>query len=169
MHLCLHLSALYLLFLPPYSPVDPATTATDVDVYDYYVDDQALATELPGKQCPFPSPRYRLSVYIYLCTRHYCCYVRFLFCCMTCFCRPLMYLFLYPMLPSIILQYSAVGPAPVSLLGLDSGPRSLWGVNTDTIYFTATTTLSSRHRKGPYNGETLPSRPQVCSTKGMAS
>ena len=57
--------ALYLLFLPPYSPVDPAATADDFAGYDYYADNQAPTTELPGKQSPIPSPRYRLSICIY--------------------------------------------------------------------------------------------------------
>ena len=63
--ICLHMIALYLLFLPPYSSIDPATAADDtVAEHDYYLDDQSLATELPGKQCPIPSPRYHLSIYI---------------------------------------------------------------------------------------------------------
>ena len=90
---------MYLLFLPPsYCPVDPATAA-DAPMIDYVVDDSALATELPGKQCPIPSPRYRLSFCIYLCIRHGYCNVKIPN--LTCFCRPLMYL-PYPMLPSII-------------------------------------------------------------------
>ena len=57
--------ALYLLFSPPFLSVDPATAAVDtVAEHDYYVDVQPLATELPGKQCPIPSPRYHLSVCI---------------------------------------------------------------------------------------------------------
>ena len=66
--ICLHLCALYLLFLPPplYSPVDLAAAADDLTGYDYYTDDQAPTTELPGKQSPIPSPRYHLSVFIYL-------------------------------------------------------------------------------------------------------
>jgi len=61
------LIALYLLFPPPSSPVDPAAAADDtVAEYDYVVDAQPLATELPGKQCPFTSPTYCLSVYIFL-------------------------------------------------------------------------------------------------------
>ena len=48
-------------FFPPYSPIDPAATADDTAGYDYYTDDQAPTTELPGKQSPIPSPRYRLS------------------------------------------------------------------------------------------------------------
>ena len=32
--------AVYLLFLPPYSPVDPDIVADDVAEYDYYVDDR---------------------------------------------------------------------------------------------------------------------------------
>ena len=56
---------LYLQFLPPFLPVDPATAVDDtVAEHDYYVDVQPLATELPGKQCPIPSPRYHLSIYI---------------------------------------------------------------------------------------------------------
>ena len=64
--ICIAIIVVYLLFLPPsYYPVDPAT-AVDTPVIDYVVDDSALATGLPGKQCPFPSPRYRLSFYIIL-------------------------------------------------------------------------------------------------------
>ena len=47
---------MYLLFLPPYSPVDPETAADDSVEYDDYIDDQSLATELPGKQSPSPLP-----------------------------------------------------------------------------------------------------------------
>ena len=56
------------MFIPPYSPVDPAAAADDYTAaeYGYVVDDQSLATELLGKQCPIPSPRYHQSVYIYL-------------------------------------------------------------------------------------------------------
>ena len=52
----LHISALYLLFLPPYSPVDPKTAVDDTVECDDYVHDQPLATELPGKQSPSPLP-----------------------------------------------------------------------------------------------------------------
>src|SRR3954469_2786700 len=56
--------AVYLLFLPPLSPVAPAATADyTAAVYDYVVDDSTPTVELPGKQCPFPSPIYRLSVF----------------------------------------------------------------------------------------------------------
>ena len=61
--------AVYLLCLspPPYSPVDPAATADYTAAgYDYYVDDPSTTTDLPGKQCPFTSPTYHLSVFIYL-------------------------------------------------------------------------------------------------------
>ena len=62
--ICIAIIAVYLLFPPPsYCPVDPAT-AVDALVIDYIVDDSTLATELPGKQCPFPSPRYRPSLCI---------------------------------------------------------------------------------------------------------
>ena len=53
-------------FFPPSSPVDPATTADDTAQYDYFVDDPTPIVELPGKQNPFPSPRYRLPFYIIL-------------------------------------------------------------------------------------------------------
>ena len=62
--------ALYLLFLPPYSPVDPAATADAAVGYDYYTDDPAPTTELPGKQSPSPLPDIAyLSLFI-LCIRH---------------------------------------------------------------------------------------------------
>ena len=52
---------------PPlfYCPV-VSTIAADAPVFDYFVDDRTPTIELPGKQCPFTSPIYRLSVYIYL-------------------------------------------------------------------------------------------------------
>ena len=51
---------------PPYSPVDPEAAADYTAAeYDYVVDAQPLATALPGKQCPFTSPTYRLSVFNY--------------------------------------------------------------------------------------------------------
>ena len=61
--------ALYLLFLLPplLSPVDPAATADyTAAAHDYVVDDSTTTAELPGKQSHFPSPTYRLLVYIYL-------------------------------------------------------------------------------------------------------
>ena len=59
--------ALYLLFLPPYSPVDPAAPADyTAAAYDYVVYDRTPTVELPGKQSHFTSPSYRLPVYIYL-------------------------------------------------------------------------------------------------------
>ena len=60
--------ALYSLFLlPPFSPVDLAATADYTTTgYDYVVDDSTPTVELPGKQCHFTSPSYRLLVYIYL-------------------------------------------------------------------------------------------------------
>ena len=65
--------ALYLLFLPPFILVDPATAADDTVEYNYYVDDQTPTVELPGKQCPFPSPRYHLYFLYYSCIRHCSC------------------------------------------------------------------------------------------------
>ena len=59
--LCIAIITVYLLFLPPYSPIDVAT-AVDAPLMDYVADDSfSLSDEIPGKQCPFPSPRYRLS------------------------------------------------------------------------------------------------------------
>ena len=46
----MHLFALYLLFLPLSSPVDPETD--DGPRYDYTPDDQPFFTELPGKKKP---------------------------------------------------------------------------------------------------------------------
>ena len=66
MHPCC-IIAVYLLFLPPSSsPIDVAT-AVVASVFDYVADvSSSLSDELPGKQCPFPSPRYRLYVYTFL-------------------------------------------------------------------------------------------------------
>lgn len=64
--ICIAFIAMYLLFLPPYCPVDPATTAADVAVFDCVVDDRTPTIELPSKQCPIPSPSYHQSIYIYL-------------------------------------------------------------------------------------------------------
>ena len=48
----MHLFALYLLFFPLFSPVDPET-ATDTPMIDYIVDDtSSFSTELTGKQTP---------------------------------------------------------------------------------------------------------------------
>src|SRR3954463_10174355 len=103
--ICLYMLDVYLLFLPPYSSVDPAA-AVDYTAaeYDYVVDDPTTTVELAGKQShslPQISP-----IFPYIsCTRHCycCCYVTILFNCIACFCRPLMYLF-YPMLPIIIIM-----------------------------------------------------------------
>src|SRR3954462_12245237 len=48
-----------------YCPVVPTNDA-DAPVNDYVVDDRTPTIELPGKQSHFPSPTYRLLVYIYL-------------------------------------------------------------------------------------------------------
>ena len=61
--------AVYLLCFspPPLSPVDPVAAADYIAAgYDYYVDDRTPTVELPGKQCPITSPRYHLSIFIYL-------------------------------------------------------------------------------------------------------
>ena len=62
---------MYLLFLPPYSPVDPAATADyTATEYDYSTDDRTPTVELPGKQSHSPLPHIAyLSVFI-CCTRH---------------------------------------------------------------------------------------------------
>ena len=55
--ICVAIIAVYLLFLPPPSSlVDSDTAADDTTEYDYYVDDQPLAIELPGKQSHSPLP-----------------------------------------------------------------------------------------------------------------
>ena len=54
--ICIAIIAVYLLFLPPSSSVDPDTAADDTTEYDYYVDDCTPAVELPGKQSPSPLP-----------------------------------------------------------------------------------------------------------------
>ena len=51
---------------PPYSPVDPAATVDVAVGYDYYADDPAPTTELPGKQSPSPIPDIAyLSIFIF--------------------------------------------------------------------------------------------------------
>src|SRR4051812_17939518 len=78
---------------PSFLPVDPSTATADAVGYDYLVDDPSATAELPGKQCPIPSPRYCLyNLYFICCTRHFCFYVTFLFYCIACFYRPLIYL-----------------------------------------------------------------------------
>ena len=44
----MHLLAMYLLFLPPSSPVDPETGA-DATEYDYVTDNPFFLPEQPGK------------------------------------------------------------------------------------------------------------------------
>ena len=52
-HALFAMIALYLLFLPPYSPIDPVAAADyTAAAYDYVVDDSTPTVELPGKQCP---------------------------------------------------------------------------------------------------------------------
>src|SRR3954466_9934859 len=113
MHMFVYYCCVFIVSPPFKSPIDPAA-AVDYTAaeYDYVVDDPTTTVELPGKQShslPQISP-----IFPYMsCTRHCycCCYVAYLFNCITCFCRPLMYLF-YPMLPIIIIMhYSAVSPA----------------------------------------------------------
>src|SRR4051812_36875208 len=66
-HALIAMLAVYLLCVPPYSPIDSAATVDYIAVvYDYVVDDSTPTVELLGKQSHFPSPSYRLLVYIYL-------------------------------------------------------------------------------------------------------
>src|SRR3954466_5488296 len=81
------------MFVPLYISIDPEA-AFDYTAagYDYVVDDRTPTVELPGKQShslPQISP-----IFLYFsCTRHNCCcYDAYLFNCIACFCRPLMYL-----------------------------------------------------------------------------
>src|SRR4051812_35059468 len=55
-HALIAMIALYLLFLPPQSSVDPAATVDyTAAAYDYIDDDSTPTVKLPGKQCPFTS------------------------------------------------------------------------------------------------------------------
>ena len=71
--ICVTIIAMYLLFLPPYSPIDSETSADDTVEYDDYVDDQSLATELPGKQSPSPLLDIAYLSVLNSCIRHCCC------------------------------------------------------------------------------------------------
>src|SRR3954466_4270201 len=110
--ICIVIIAVYLLFFPlPYCPVVP-TNYVDAPVIDYVVDDRTPTIELPGKQCPLPSPRYRLSfctlsIALAIC----CCYVAYLFNCIACHCRQLLYLSDALCCLKYIL-YTTVNPAP---------------------------------------------------------
>ena len=84
--------ACFIFTVPPYSPIDPAATADYTAVgYDYVVNDSTPTVELLGKQCPFTSPTYRLSLYtlsIALCIVD--ATFTFLFECIACHCRHLL-------------------------------------------------------------------------------
>ena len=86
------LIALYLLFLPPLSPVDPATIADYTAAgYDYFVDDRTPTVELPGKQShslPQISPIFPYFLALGIVTA--AATISTLFNCIACFCRPLM-------------------------------------------------------------------------------
>ena len=87
--------AVYLLFLPPYSPVDPAATVDyTATVYDYVVNDSTPYRRASRQATPLPlshiSPTcLYLSVALGIC----CCYVTLLFNCIACHCR---HLFTFP-------------------------------------------------------------------------
>src|ERR1041385_4446955 len=106
--------ALYSLFLPPLSPVDPDAAADDsVAEYDYFVYDRTATTERTGKQShslPQISP-----IFPYIsCTRHcYCCCYDYnpIQLHSLIFCRPLMYLLLILCCLLSLILYSAVSPA----------------------------------------------------------
>src|SRR3954471_18297057 len=89
---CLYVCFVFTVSFPPYSPADPTATADyTATEYDYFTDDRSPTVELPGKQRHFPLPHIAyLSIFI-CCTRHCCCYVTFLFECIACLCRPLLY------------------------------------------------------------------------------
>ena len=65
--------AMYLLFLPPSSPIGPGTAAADIVGYDYYVDDLTPTVELPSKQSPSPLPHIAYLSVLNSCIRHCCC------------------------------------------------------------------------------------------------
>ena len=111
---CLCLLCIYCFSPPSYCSVDPATTAADVAVFDYFVDDCTTTVPLPlsfqASSAPSPLPHIAyLSIFI-CCTRHCCCYVAFLFECIACHCCPLLNLPL-SYAAFITILYSAVNPA----------------------------------------------------------
>ena len=69
-YVCICLLYIY-CFFPPYSPIDPAATADDFAGYDYYADDQAPTSELPGKQSPIPLPDIAYLSVLISCIRHF--------------------------------------------------------------------------------------------------
>src|ERR1043165_4373032 len=85
------------------------TTDVDAPVIDYIVDDRTPYRRASRQAEPLPlshiSPTcLYLSIALGIC----CCYVTFLFQCMS----PLVVLFLYPMQPDKYILYTAVNPAP---------------------------------------------------------
>src|SRR3954470_8561719 len=68
---CLYDCFVFTVSSPPYSPVDPASTADYTSTeYDYSTDDRTPTVELPGKQSHSPLPHIAyLSIFI-CCTRH---------------------------------------------------------------------------------------------------
>src|SRR3954465_10714092 len=63
--------ALYLLFPPPHSPVDPAATAYyTATEYDYFTDDRTPTVEPPGKQSHSPLPHIAYLSLLFCCIRH---------------------------------------------------------------------------------------------------
>src|SRR4051812_40347843 len=93
-HASICYDCLYLLCLSPlYLLVDPEV-AIDYTAagYDYVVDDRTPTVELPGKQS-HSLPQISPTFPYFSCTRHnFYCYDAYLFNCIACFCRPLMYL-----------------------------------------------------------------------------
>src|SRR4051812_26393007 len=77
---------------PPSSLVD-RTTVPDYTAaeYDNVVKDRPLPSSFQASRAIF-LPQISPIFPYFSCPRHCCCYyVKFLFCCIACFCRPLMY------------------------------------------------------------------------------
>ena len=128
--ICIALLPCIYCFSPLFLPIDVATAVGASPLFDYYVNDRTPTVELPGKQCPFTSPRYRLSIYVLS--------VALGIAAATLCPIQLHSLFLLPLdIPASILCYlfylchiQQLALRIVSL-GLDSRPCSLWGVNME--------------------------------------
>ena len=114
--ICIAIVIVYLLFLP-LLPVDPMTAGEDTVEYDYYVDDQTPTIELPGKQCPFPSPTYRLPFRIILALGIAATAITLIPILMhNLFSSPLIVVPYLPMLLRIITHQLALCPCPYAML-----------------------------------------------------
>src|SRR4051812_4597648 len=64
-------------------------------LFDYFLVDRVpLLPSFQASSATSPLPHIAYCLYLFCCTRHCCCYVTFLFNCIACHCRPLLY-FLY--------------------------------------------------------------------------